>query len=58
MQKNMNFSTYVLEQMITDTYNGATVSKNYNAYGLLTDIWIKFNDPNDAVHFKLKNYFN
>lgn len=58
IQKDMNLSTFMLEQLINSDYKGATVTKDYNSYGLLTDIWIEFLNPTDAVHFKLKNYFN
>lgn len=58
IQKDMNLSTFMMEQMINDTYQGVTITKDYNSYGLLTDIWIEFLNPTDAIHFKLKNYFN
>lgn len=58
IQKDMNVFTFMLEQMVNETYQNATITTDYNYYGLLTDVWIKFASPDDAVHFKLKNSFN
>lgn len=58
IQKNEQFGAHFLEQMIVNTYHGAIVTKSTNKYGLLTDIWIKFQDPTDAIHFKLSRYHN
>lgn len=54
----MNLTTFMLEQMIIETYQGATITKNYNSYGLLTDMYIKFDSMNDATHFKLSKLYN
>lgn len=58
IQKDVDLFTYMFEQMVSETYQNAIVTKNYNNYGLLTDIRIKFTHPNDAIHFKLCNNFN
>ena len=52
------FKTSMLEQLVYNTYTGAEVTTNHNKYGLLTDIWIKFQSPTDAIHFKLSSNFN
>lgn len=56
MQKYEQLRYQMLEQMVASTYENATISKSMNEYGLLTDIWIKFSDTNDATHFKLSRY--
>jgi hypothetical protein len=53
IQKYEHLRYQMLEQMITSTYDDASVTKATNEYGLLTDVWIHFKDPNDAMHFKL-----
>ena len=58
IQKDIGLTTFMLEQMIIETYQGATVTKNYNSYGLLTDMYIKFTSVNDATHFKLSKMYN
>lgn len=56
MQKYEHLRYQMLEQMVAATYENATMSKSTNEYGLLTDVWIKFSDTNDATHFKLSRY--
>lgn len=58
IQKDMSLTTFMLEQMIIETYQGATITKSYNYYGLLTDMYIKFDSINDATHFKLSKLYN
>jgi hypothetical protein len=48
----------MLEQMVVSTYEDAIVIKDTNEYGLLTDVWIKFTDTADAMHFKLSQLNN
>jgi hypothetical protein len=54
MQRDEQIRWLMLEQMVSDTYEDASFIKNTNQYGLLTDIWIHFRDPDDATHFKLR----
>jgi hypothetical protein len=58
MQKYEQLRYQMLEQMVASTYEDAIVIKNTNEYGLLTDVWIKFTDTSDAVHFKLSQLNN
>lgn len=53
MQKNQQLRFLMLEQTVASMYEDAQVVKVTNEYGLLTDIWIHFKDPNDATHFRL-----
>jgi hypothetical protein len=58
MQKYQQLRYQMLEQMVASTYEDAIVIKNTNEYGLLTDVWIKFTDTSDAMHFKLSQLNN
>lgn len=53
-QKHAGFRFLMLEQMVASTYEDAVVTKTTNEYGQLTDIWIRFRDPGDATHFRLR----
>lgn len=53
MQKHEQLRWLMLEQMITATYDDVNVTKHTNQYGLLTDMWIRFGNPDDAMHFRL-----
>jgi len=52
------FGIAVMEQMICNTYKGACITKNVDKYGSITDLWIKFTNENDAMHFKLSRAYN
>lgn len=52
LQKDKHLSLFLFEQLISSTYD-ASVEKEINQYGLLTDVYIRFKSINDVVHFKL-----
>jgi hypothetical protein len=56
LQKDKHLSLFLLEQMVSSTYQDAIVQKFVNEYGLLTDVYIKFTSVNDAIHFRLMHY--
>lgn len=56
--RDENIALAILEQNVCSIYNDVTVTKNINKYGLLTDVFIKFNSVNDATHFKLTRMYN
>ena len=58
VQKYQHLRYHMLEQMVVSTYEDAIVIKDTNEYGLLTDVWIKFTDTADAMHFKLSQLNN
>lgn len=55
--KDKTVGIWFLEQSLQDEYDNATVTKDVDIYGRLTDIWITFSKIEDAIHFKLKRFF-
>lgn len=54
MQRDVGLKLNMLEQMVANNYDNAEVNTTFDHYGLITYIWIKFNDSNDATDFKLR----
>lgn len=50
---NQWFKYTMLEKSIQADYTGAKITTSVNEYGLLTDVWIEFQDISDLTHFKL-----
>jgi hypothetical protein len=48
------FGFAMLEQIVQNDYPDAVIETKKNAYGLLTDVWIKFICDEDLVYFRLK----
>jgi len=50
---NNHIRLFLFEHIINSTYQNASIKEKVDQYGLITDLYVKFNSINDAVHFKL-----